>query len=178
MSVRRNRPASGISPGFIQDDFKVSPRLTLSYGLRYEFDKAGVDTHDTIANFDPVSGSIVVPNEKVRRESINPLFPAGYPNHPGGLKRECPNGHCVETTATTFNRASVSRSAHSRIPRPLCAGATAFTRTTLRETYFPKLYGGPFRVTENFTNSLDARDCRSLLSRNRFSLKARSARWR
>ena len=74
--------------GFIQDDFKVSPRLTLSYGLRYEFDRPGVDTHDTIANFDPVSGSIVVPNENRPAREHQSAVPGRYSHHHGGAGRD------------------------------------------------------------------------------------------
>ena len=43
---------------------------------------------------------------------------------------------------------------------------------------FSQLYGGPFRVTENFTNSLDASGVPQLTFRSRSWRKERSARWR
>ncbi len=38
---------------FVQDDFKVTPRLTLNLGLRYDYLSPSTDTHDRLGNFDP-----------------------------------------------------------------------------------------------------------------------------
>jgi len=39
--------------GFVQDDIKVSPRLTVNAGLRYEFFGPPSDVHGHLSNFDP-----------------------------------------------------------------------------------------------------------------------------
>ena len=46
---------------YIQDDWKVTPRLTLNLGLRYDFFARYRDKRNQIATFDPTSGAIVTP---------------------------------------------------------------------------------------------------------------------
>ncbi|HUS07801.1 MAG TPA: carboxypeptidase-like regulatory domain-containing protein, partial [Bryobacteraceae bacterium] len=140
--------------GFVQDDYKVSQRLTLSYGVRYEYDPPGVDTHDTIANFDRATGSIVVPNETVRRDSVNPLFPAGIP--------------IITAKQAYVPERSLRRGDRNNLqPRiGFALRPRADTRTVVRGGYgiysddftgdlFSQLYGGPFRITESFNNTVD-----------------------
>jgi hypothetical protein len=56
---------------FFQDDWKVTPRLTLNLGIRYELITPFIDNNDMLVNFDPnfvdqagVKGRFVVPSEK------------------------------------------------------------------------------------------------------------------
>lgn len=41
--------------GFIQDDWRISPRVTLNLGLRYEYKTPIKDSQNLLANFDPAS---------------------------------------------------------------------------------------------------------------------------
>ena len=45
---------------FAQDDFKVSPKLTLNLGLRYDFGAPAVDGRNRLANFNPSGTGAVV----------------------------------------------------------------------------------------------------------------------
>ena len=63
---------------FLQDDWKLTPRLTFNWGIRYENFGVYTEEGDRIHNFDPATGSVVVPNESARGE-INPLFPSNIP---------------------------------------------------------------------------------------------------
>jgi hypothetical protein len=38
---------------YVQDDWKVTPRLTLNLGVRYSYFPSPFDSHDTLLNFDP-----------------------------------------------------------------------------------------------------------------------------
>ncbi|HYA18493.1 MAG TPA: TonB-dependent receptor, partial [Bryobacteraceae bacterium] len=68
--------------GFIQDDWKVTPRLTVNYGMRYEYHPMFNDANHNTANFLPnynsiqngvyVAGAVVIPNEAT--SLVNPAF--------------------------------------------------------------------------------------------------------
>ena len=45
---------------YLQDDFKVSPKLTLNLGVRYEFSTPQYDRDNHMANFDPATNSMVL----------------------------------------------------------------------------------------------------------------------
>lgn len=42
-----------LTSGFIQDDFKLTPRFTLNAGLRYDFQQTPREHHNGLSNFDP-----------------------------------------------------------------------------------------------------------------------------
>lgn len=45
--------------GFFEDDWKVTPQLTLNLGIRYDFATPALNAKNQMANFDPDSGSLV-----------------------------------------------------------------------------------------------------------------------
>jgi hypothetical protein len=73
---------------YAQDQFKVTARLSLTYGVRWELTPPYTDKFGRIFNYSPAAGALVVPSKGL--EFINPLFPkdvkiisaeeAGYPS--------------------------------------------------------------------------------------------------
>ena len=73
---------------FITDTFKVTPKLTLDYGMRWDYFSSTVWRDGLMFNWDPASGNVIVPDSA--QSKISPLYPknlkiaAGDPvPHPG-----------------------------------------------------------------------------------------------
>lgn len=60
---------------FLQDDFKVSNRLTINFGLRWDRYTVPYDRNGLYYNFDPKTLSIVVPDQHAAA-NVNPAWPA------------------------------------------------------------------------------------------------------
>jgi Carboxypeptidase regulatory-like domain len=63
---------------FITDDFRVSPRLTLNLGLRYEYHPGWKEKNGYLSMFDLGCACIVVQNGSLSK--VSPFFPKNYVN--------------------------------------------------------------------------------------------------
>ncbi|HEY3840287.1 MAG TPA: TonB-dependent receptor, partial [Bryobacteraceae bacterium] len=55
---------------YIQDEFKVSPRLTLTYGLRYEYQSPWIEKFNRMTSFDLKTGSIVTAGSSIPTDLV------------------------------------------------------------------------------------------------------------
>jgi len=75
---------------FLQDDFRISPRLSLFTGLRYEIFGSPTEAHERFATFDP---SIATSNVPVGGSLSGFVVPSGFSSTlPSGVKRMDRNG--------------------------------------------------------------------------------------
>ncbi len=61
---------------FAQDDWKLTQRLTLNIGLRYDLHPGWFERNDLMSVFDTATGQIVVPDGALSR--VSPLMPVNY----------------------------------------------------------------------------------------------------
>lgn len=94
-----NNGLSGHYHVFAQDEWRVNPRLTLSYGLRYELHPGYRDKYGDIGNFDPtvaLSGRVIYPQGKQALlaqtflASANACNPDGVTNTNGAIVNGAP----------------------------------------------------------------------------------------
>jgi hypothetical protein len=71
-------PRSTFSGFYVQDDFKLHPRITLNYGIRYEYQTPWVEKFNRIFTFDPTTGSMVTAGSSIPRDLV-PSVAASLP---------------------------------------------------------------------------------------------------
>ncbi len=137
--------------GFVQDDFKISPKLTLNLGVRYEYHSPWQENHGFISAFDIKTGSMVVPDASIAK--VSPLYPKSYLPLIGA------------TAAGYSDKTLIKGDKNNFAPRIGLAYRPFDERTVLRAGYgvyydvvpFGFINGGsPFTLTEQpYTNPLD-----------------------
>jgi hypothetical protein len=80
--------------GFIADDWKVTPRLTLNLGVRYEIETVLEESENEVARFDLKSGKVLFPEAIKSRiddyyKKVRPDVPYGF--YSGGLYKQDKN---------------------------------------------------------------------------------------
>ena len=133
---------------YAEDSFKMTPRLTLNYGVRYELDFPYTDKNGAIYSFDPSTLSIVVPQKGLTQ--ISPYFPKTIP-----IVTDQQAGYPSNSLLTTHK--------FNFYPRVgLAYQLTADGKTAIRmgyglysDTIYPSIVqrGGPYAGSESYFNS-------------------------
>ena len=136
---------------FFQTDWRVTPRLTLNLGIRYDRAEPWVEEQDRVYNFDPTTGSIVIPTS-ANAAMIHPLFPKDVP--------------VITASQAGFpERSLIKTDANDLAPRVGFAWRTGLKDVVVRGGYglyysfeaskgFPMMIAGPFVATETFDNQV------------------------
>lgn len=137
---------------FVQDDWKVRQNLTLSLGVRYEYDSPPVDKNNVVASFDPKNGAIVVPSLQIAQENINPAFPSQIP-----IETAQSIGLPSRSLVNSFKLAVYPRLGFAYRPfgtdRTVIRGGYGIYNDEISAALFGYNYAGPFGLNVAYTNS-------------------------
>jgi len=127
---------------FITDTFKVTPKLTLEYGLRW--DRFSATTYDDglMFNWDPASGNIIVPQNALSK--ISPFYPTNISIVGGKVAPDPDSKNFVPRMGAAYriNDKTVIRGGYGIF--------NEFLGSAVRNQG-----GGPFAVTETYFNSIN-----------------------
>ncbi len=136
---------------YAQDLWKLSPRLTLSYGLRYELASPYHDKYGRIFSFDPKTGSLVLPDNGIA--SVNPLYPRNIPIE-SASQAGYPADNLVRFPKRNFYpRIGLAYKLTANGKAAIRAGYGIYGNT-IYGSMAQSLVGGPFSGSETLTNVL------------------------
>jgi len=127
---------------FVTDTFKVTPKLTLDYGLRW--DRYSATTYDDglMFNWDPQTGDIIVPESALSK--VSPSYPATITVVSGDVVPSAESGNLVPRIGVAYrlNDKTVVRGGYGIFNEFL----GAFVRVQ---------GGGPFAISETYFNRIE-----------------------
>jgi hypothetical protein len=136
---------------YAQDAFKLTPRLTLTYGVRYELPKPYYDKMGRIFSYSPATGALVVPNNGM--QYIDPLFPknvtivtASTAGYPAGSLFNFNKKQVYPRIGLAYKVTSDGKTA--------VRAAYGIFGNTIYGTIGRSMTGGPFAGSETFYNSI------------------------
>jgi hypothetical protein len=126
---------------FITDTFKLTPKLTLDYGLRWDRFSSTTFEDGLMFNWDPKTGNVIVPQSAISK--VSPLYPKSVTIVPGNPVPSPSNGNFVPRLGVAYrlNDKTVIRGGYGIYNEFL----GQFSRIQ---------NGGPFSVSETYFNSI------------------------
>jgi hypothetical protein len=133
---------------YAQDQYKVTPRLTVNYGLRYELDAPYYDKNGAIYSFDPATLSIVVPDKAINM--VSSLFPKNIPVVTASQAGYPDNSLMRYHKLNFYPRVGIAYQLTADGKTAIRAGYGMYS-----DTVYPSIVqrGGPFAGSETYFNS-------------------------
>jgi hypothetical protein len=137
-----NRPNGNVQYGFyVNDSFKVTPKLTIDWGLRWDYYSEATFEDNLMFNWDPNTGNVIVTPDGAAK--IHPLYPKNI---------TVVTGDVVAKAKKTNFRPRISAAYRLGNKMVIRGGYGEFTETW---GYPGRLQsGGPFQLTESYTNAI------------------------
>ncbi|MPY90606.1 MAG: hypothetical protein GEU99_22135 [Luteitalea sp.] len=127
---------------FVMDTFKVTPQLTLDYGVRWDYFSAPTYKDGLQYSWDPATGNVVVPEPAL--SAVSPLYSPNINVVTGQVVPESDLGNIRPRLGVAYRFAS---------DWVLRGGYGAFTE---RIEYFSRAEGGgPFEISETYFNRIE-----------------------
>ena len=132
---------------YVMDTFKITPSLTLDYGIRWDYFTAGEFEDGLQYNWDPATGNVIVPQSAM--SAVSPLYPDNITIVPGEVVPNPAKNHfrprfgvAYRFTDTMVLRGGYGVYTERLDPFRFAQGTGPFD---ISETYFNEIVGGqPF----------------------------------
>jgi hypothetical protein len=140
--------------GFIQDDFKATPRLTITAGLRYEFFGPPSEIHGELSNFDPtIASSQVPPSGSLSGFVVPSNFPGPLPS---GVTKNRNSGMWNADHKDLGPRLGFALRVHDGPTVVLRGGYGIYYERLSGELASESIGQVPFSLTQNFQGTANA----------------------
>src|SRR5215472_3646282 len=137
---------------FAQDQYKLSRKLTLNYGLRWELAGPFYHQFGAIYSFDPRNGSLVVPDNSL--SYLNPYFPSNIPIETAS-KAGYPKDSLVDFNKGDFQPRFGFAYKPFENGRTVIRGGYGIYGNLIYRPLARDMGGGPFAGSATFINSLN-----------------------
>ncbi len=136
---------------YAQDQWKVTPRLTLNYGLRWELPGPYYDKYGRLFSFDPRNGALVLPGNGI--SSVNPYYPNNIPIE-SATQAGYPDNTLMQFRKLNFYpRLGAAYKLTSDGKTAIRAGYGIYGNT-IYGSIAQSLVGGPFSGSSTITNAI------------------------
>jgi Carboxypeptidase regulatory-like domain/TonB-dependent Receptor Plug Domain len=140
--------------GFIQDDFRVTSRLTINAGLRYEYFGPPTETNGHLSNFDPSLASSQTP---ANGSFTGFLLPANYNGAvPAGVTKTASSGFWNSDYKDLGPRIGFALRLPTNEPVVLRGGYGIYYERLSGELVLQNVGQSPFAVTQSLLGALNA----------------------